>query len=295
MVARFLLALPLIAMTSSVSAGFLNIDFQNSTTATAGVTQTGFDSFTEVDGANPSGKTFSTSQGNVNLQVSGEDAAVGGFYTRDADLLSNSGAFTYADLYNDFIFKNSTTNQIDFVFLGLAHNQPYLVTFFSYDNSTAVGDGPTSHDISFTGFSGSAGTSALSYTSGVAPSTNNQYAVAAQFTTDGTGTLSIAASDVAFPRINGVELDIVIVPEPSSLAIASPLGMVLIFLRRRHSAGRACCPRPTIEIELANGLSEPAGLTTIPEGEWSCFNVSQAACFIDGRHAAARTSQRLQS
>ena len=185
----FLLALSFLATTPSVYAGFLNVDFQNSTTAVPGVTQTGFNSFTEVDGANPTGKTFSTTQGNINLQVSGEDTAVGGFFTRSTNLLTNSGSFTYADLYNDFIFKNSTTNQINFVFSGLAQNQQYQVTFFSYDNSTAMADGPTSHDITFTGIDGSTGTSAVSYTSGVPPLTNAQYAVTAQFTTDGTGTL----------------------------------------------------------------------------------------------------------
>ncbi len=240
MVNRCFSILVVLAMVSPAMAGFLNVDFQNTTISAAGVTQSGFSAFTEVDGANPSGKTFSTTEGSINLKVSGEDTAVGGFYTRNTFLLTNSGSFTYADLYNDFLFKNSTTNQIEFVLSGLAANKGYAVTFYSYDNSTdhnpmdPTYDGPASHSITFTGISGSGGSSSLSYTAGVAPpTTNSQYAVTAQFTSDSTGTLSIAGVDVAYVRINGLEIATVPVPEPSSLVLAITGVLAFIGIRRR--------------------------------------------------------------
>lgn len=212
-----------LSMSSSVAtaAAFLSVDLGNSQS----VVQAGFQSFNQHDAV---GKTYATSEGNIFVNVLGEQpAGEDGYFDRGP--IPDNGSFTYGDLYRDFAFDNDD-KQMDLILTGLSANTAYSLTLFSYDNGG-------SHSVSFAGISGSSGTGGpLNYTGGVVPTENYDpdNSITALFTTDGTGGLTVRASDTGDLRINGFEIATV-VPEPSSAAILL-LGLGAAAAQRRRRA-----------------------------------------------------------
>ena len=216
-----------LGMSSSVAtaAVFLSVDFESANGAfpAEGDTETGFQPFTQHNSA---GRTYVTSEGNIFVNVLGEQpAGDDGYFDRGP--VADNGSFTYGDLYRDFAFDNDN-KQMDLVLTGLSANTAYSLTLFSYDNGGA-------HSVSFGGISGTIGSAGpLNYSGGVEPTENYDpdNSITALFTTDSTGGLTVRASDTGDLRINGFEISTV-VPEPSSAAILL-LGLGAVGSQRRR-------------------------------------------------------------
>lgn len=113
------------------AAAFLSVDFESANGAfpAEGDTETGFQPFTQHNAA---GRTYSTSEGNIFVNVLGEQpAGDDGYFERGP--IADNGPFTFGDLYRDFAFDNDD-KQMDFILTGLGANTAYSVTWFSYDN-----------------------------------------------------------------------------------------------------------------------------------------------------------------
>ena len=216
-----------LSMGSSVAtaAVFLSVDFESANGAfpAEGDTETGFQPFTNHNAA---GRTYLTSEGNIFVNVLGEQpAGDDGYFDRGP--IADAGSFTYGDLYRDFAFNNNE-KRMDFTMSGLNANTAYSLTWFSYDNGGA-------HNVSFAGISGTSGSAGpLIYTGGVLPTQNYDpdNSITALFTTDGTGGLTVRATDTGDLRVNGFQIATV-VPEPSSAAILL-LGLGAVGSQRRR-------------------------------------------------------------
>ena len=180
---------------------FLSVDFENSQS----VTETGFQPFNQHDAA---GRTYSTSEGNIFVNVAGEQpAGEDGYFDRGP--IPDNGPFTYGDLYRDFAFNNNE-KQMVFTMSGLSANTAYSVTWFSYDTGG-------SHSVTFAGINGSGGTAGpLNFTGGVVPTENYDpdNSITALFTTNSSGALTVRATDIGTLTVNGFEIA---VPPPTNV------------------------------------------------------------------------------
>jgi hypothetical protein len=125
------------------STAYLSVDFQN----TADTTQTGFLQFSgAASQTGVTSETFSTVNGNVTVtvdaQIDSSDLG-GGYFDRGG--LTNSGAFTYASLYNSFTYNNSsatfstsatTSLSLTLSGPGISALTSYNLTFYTFDPDT---------------------------------------------------------------------------------------------------------------------------------------------------------------
>lgn len=230
----------MLTATSGALGQFLSVDFQHTTTSAPGVTQSGFSPFDETD-SNP--LTFTTSQGDVSVTIGSKDADLSGFFTRGG--LSNSGAFTFADLYNDFVFDNGSSGEDLTLSLsgpGIDADSDYLLTFFSFDPLSTQGD----HEVTISPTSGTTGDPLTILWSGSdVPTSNEEFAATGIFQSNGLGQLNFLLTDqfsgatqTAGIRLNGFQIAATAVPEPISLpvwilAAGVALGALRIVRRRR--------------------------------------------------------------
>ena len=167
---------------------------------------------------------------------------------------------------NSFTGDPAATIQIS----GLTAGAHYLVTFYTYDQSSTIEGGnplSTPFTTSFTGTGTTTGTGTVaSYVPGATPTANEAYTSTGTYTST-TGTLSILAqitSNNDFLRINGFTVSTV-TPEPSSFVLAG-LGAIglLVVIRRRHCAldrsgrppvCRPICPMKASAAAATGGLS----------------------------------------
>ncbi len=119
------------------AAPILAVDFQHSTNGSPGVTQAGFQAF-EQDVLNSTSdtRTFGTSEGNVDVTISGKYTPSDGLFVRGG--VTNGGGLTFADLYNDFAFDNTLNGdghnmQLTLSGVGISANTDYELTFYSYE------------------------------------------------------------------------------------------------------------------------------------------------------------------
>lgn len=225
----FPLVLVVLVVTSGVPAGaasILSVDFQHTTTSTAGVTQAGFQAFTN-NGTNSTSdtRTFATIAGNIDVTISGKESALDGMFNRGG--VSNAGSLTFADIYNDFAFNNinqpsGNTLSLTLSGVGIAPNTDYYLTFWSYDSLAGQGN----HSVAFNGVSGTSGSAApIVYTPGVAPTSNLQYATTGTFTSDGSGVLNIQLVDTITGTVTasttGIRLNGLEVSDPSLIIVSS--------------------------------------------------------------------------
>ncbi len=150
-------------------AALLSVDFQNSNNIgdpPGAVLESGFMNFdnTHVTGGGNASATY----GDITVELSGMDLSLfDGLFNRDPAIV-DVGSLTYADLYNEFAFNNNAGNDgpasmtLKLSGAGIAANQQYLLTFYSYDNHPTQG----SHSVDYTGISGTVGSAGpLTYTS----------------------------------------------------------------------------------------------------------------------------------
>jgi hypothetical protein len=165
------------------------------------------------------------------------DSSLQGFFYRGG--LTNSGSFTYANLYNDFVYTNGAPGldpTIHFSISGVTPNKLYALTFYSYDNvlNSALSETSTFTPIDNT----TGGTGMVTYAPGTVLTSNSEFSTTI-YVSSTTNTLDISASannQVEASdglRVNGFTLSDV--PEPSSLAALVGLAATgLILVARRH-------------------------------------------------------------
>lgn len=221
-----------VGLTASASdAALLSVDLDDSDGIT---TETDFQSF--AHDTDTSSGSVSQSVGAFTVTFSDLDTGGtnAGFTKRSS--LSDSGAFTYADLYNDFAFDKSGPFTVTIEGGSLAANTAYDLRLFAYDFHSAVYDAGTEVTMNYTPTSGTTGSAvAVTFTAGQTPVTNFEYSNVGTFTTNGSGQIifevSAGTNDKSGnPRtyLNGLT----IIPEPLSAGLLG-LGGLMLLLRRR--------------------------------------------------------------
>jgi hypothetical protein len=185
-----------------------------------------------------------------NNVTAGVQNAVGQIDDRDRTGPTDSGAFTYAQIYDDLIFAGATTGPtggLDLRISGgaLQPNTSYLVSLYSFDAGSNTGTQPRTANY-LDGNNGDALVTATSFNGTVLPTTNNQYRFTGTAMTDSTGALFIKGRNttgfetlgtspggvVIGVILNGFEINPVPEPATATLLVAGALGLT----RRRRRA-----------------------------------------------------------
>lgn len=223
------------ALASSAEAALLAVDFNGA----AGPTETGFSGFSAVNGdlgVSTISQTFgaytvslSTSGGTLNL------------FSRDRATPADSGAFTYGELYRDWISGAGTTGAgnppLTLSISGLSPATAYSITVYSCDSTIGTGNNGVGVDTpiieSFSDSTGVVGS--ISYWG--APSTNSQYALTIPSTLTSAGGMLTITGQVVESRnaqsraiFNGFELNLV--PEPATLSLLVGASGLMLLRRR---------------------------------------------------------------
>jgi hypothetical protein len=203
---------------AAISNAFLSVDFQPSL---AGATETGFQAY-----AGP--QSYSTTEGN--LAVSDN---TGQYFDRGVP--TDSGSFTYGELYRDFNYTNGAGAGINYVLSGTAIHPgiQYQITWYAYDFNAISG---TTVTFSPTALSNTAGsTGSVTYPAGGSgvPTSDNQYSFTGIWTATDNSLEITALADPGNPRVNGFE--IVALPEPSVGICALAGGIMFVCRRARRS------------------------------------------------------------
>lgn len=213
------------------AAPILLVDFDDRSGAGNSVispTQSGFSSFVQStnNATTPLTYSFGTSIGTLDVTVGGyqtTSGTTGGFLDRAAP--TNSGSFTYSNLYRDFLFTNTGGGTLTLAIKGVQPNTDYELTFWSSDvfaDPTNVFADVITNRIAATGTtSGAAGTITFDTTQNATSNLQHSFTGLFRSTTD---TLSFNLTDVTVTgltadvvRLNGFQLSAV--PEPSAVAI----------------------------------------------------------------------------
>lgn len=199
----------------------------NTTTST-------FDSFT-TDGSFTSGTTtISLTSDSGNLD------------SRNRDDISDSGAFTYGDLYEDFAFSRDAGSILTIEFSGLNANTGYVVTFFAFDRGGATPpDDTITNIVTHVTDGASSPTGQTTFNPTVLPTDNLQHGIVLTAVSNSSGVLTFDMSSTgrstnplsfAEPRLAG--LQIATIPEPSTYALLLAVAVAgcAVTRRRRHSS-----------------------------------------------------------
>ncbi len=222
----------LLIIEPAIAAPFLSVDIQQSA---SNPVETGFQALAEADFA---GKTYTTTEGDVTASISNYSNT-----GRTADFPPDSGAFTYGQLLEDYVFLINSTGRIHLTLSGpgIHANQDYQVTLYAYW-ANANTEGTATGDSTFFSFdpssdtTGSTGSVFIPDAPGQ-PTSNDQYAYTGVWRSD-TASLEIdaytlKAGNPRFAFINGFEISQA--PEPSvSLFAAGAVTLLLHRGRRAH-------------------------------------------------------------
>jgi hypothetical protein len=207
------------------------------------VTQSGF---TSVSGPVQDNSTPTASQAiapyTVTVTASPVQNNFQGFFYRGG--LTNSGSFTDANLYNDFVYTNgSAGSTIQLSISGVTPGKEYALTLYSYDHTLNSVSSETNTFAPTGNTTGGTGTVTYAVDPSTpntvdAPTYNSEFSTTI-YVSSTTNTLDILASannqgdGSDGLRINGFTLSDV--PEPGSLAALAGLGaMGLIALAKRR-------------------------------------------------------------
>jgi hypothetical protein len=254
----FMVGAALFSLSACVYANQLfPVDFQQN----GDTVQSGFNQFA---GAASSTGTTVESFGNYTVSVTPQVDSLdlgGGYFDRDQaggsfSPVVNSGAFTYANLYNSFAYNNSSASfassaptSITVVLsgVGIAPSTSYALTFYSFDSDAGRAFSSGTHGFSVGGVSGTTGsTSTLFWSDTSQPTSNNQDSISGIFTSDATGHLTFLVGDTYTGNLDsrsGVRLNALVLsdaaPEPGTL-LSGGIGLALLLFasirRRSHKA-----------------------------------------------------------
>lgn len=235
-----LAAAVLVSASVSQAQLLLGVDFG----VTNSAVETGYSGFGITSGtlAGPSTKSYTgisnlytTGTVAVTLAAGNTTTATGNLTARDRGTPStNSGTFTYSDIYRDFINPSAGGN-LTIGLTGLNANTQYTLTLYAYDNSNSRTMTYTDYT---TGSAGASGT--ITWTAGYtfgSTTSNDVFSTTLTLTSDATGSLVIrGTSNSGGAIINGLQLSAV--PEPSTVALCFvAAGIVVLRARRRNRCG----------------------------------------------------------
>jgi len=231
-----LVGLVSLALPYAARASLFAVDFQ----IAGDTTQPGFSQFlATASQPGPTTEAFGSYSVTMTAQVDALDLGGGDFDRNQSggifSPLVNSGAFTYANLYNSFAFNNSpatgasnATTSISIILsvAGIAANTPYLLTFYSFDSDAGRPATTGTHNFSAAGTSGTLGASGtLVWSDTARPTSNNADSITQAFTSDASGNLTFLISDTYTGNLDsrsGVRLNAIVLdtaPEPATFTL----------------------------------------------------------------------------
>jgi hypothetical protein len=212
---------------------FLNVDF-NTTTSPTELGPPAFSSFvisgtpvTEAVGYSTS-PTITSGETTITLSSSGTTLR-----SFDGHNPSDSGGFTFGELYRDYVTTSGQNAILQIQVSGLNPNTDYRFTFYAYNPLSSVGI--TNRFTNTTGGvqPSTSGTIIEDWTASI--SSNEQFALTMDAVADGSGVVTFAEAPLANPpyqtvRLNGLQIA---VPEPSVFALVIVGISGLLAVRRR--------------------------------------------------------------
>src|SRR3954462_9105665 len=210
------------ARVTVASAALLSVDFNDRSAGAGGgpsLTQGGFAGWkmSGTTAASSALETQAVGPFNVSLQAfddhqdensttTGIQDTVGQIDDRLRTTPTNSGAFTFADLYDDVIFAGTSTGPTGGMDLtvggGVLPNTQYLVSIYAFDSgSTPVPQPRTANWLD--GNNANALVAATSFSGGVLPTANDQYKFTGIAMTDATGQLLLRGRNTTANSANG--------------------------------------------------------------------------------------------
>jgi hypothetical protein len=215
----------------AADAAVLALDFNSRTSADPLDTQPGFTAFS----INDSGSTISGVQ--ITLSPAGTNTVLN---DRDRTFPGNSGAFTMSEVFDDFVFAQTTAGAytaatgMDISLARLLPATPYAVSLYAYDS-----DSPGVRTAAWTGNGASLFTTSFDGVYVFAPASDSTHRYDAVATTDAAGTLTLSGRWVGgSPGVFADALVLNVVPEPAgAIALSSLAALMLLKRNRRPAAG----------------------------------------------------------
>jgi hypothetical protein len=246
------------------AATLLSVDFNDRTAGTGGGvtnTQAGFSSWKMSGTTAASSALESQAAGayNVTLQAFDdgldENNVTTGIQNTTAQIddrlrttPANSGAFTFADLYDDVIFAGTSagpTGGLDMTVSGgaLLPNSQYVVSIYAFDSGSTPAPQPRTANW-LDGNNADALVLATSFNGATLPTANDQYKFTGVAMTDAAGKLLLHARNTTpYATAGGATIGVIVngfeigeVPEPTSIALLVAGAAILnsIGLRKRR-------------------------------------------------------------
>jgi hypothetical protein len=238
-----ILAVAVVAVAGSLvqAAPILSVDFNGRPfgTGALGPTHPDFQTFDIPDNnalGNPSTTISKSFTSSLSTTVGVTVTAYNGTLLQGRDRPGNTvnaGAFTYANLYRDFIFSNpGNTVGMDLILTGLTPGGSYELRVYSYDDSTSAAETAPS-TVRWTVTAGTGGFGEISFQrNNVDPTSNDQYSVLIPVLADSAGGITLRSSRSAgtgnVQVLNGFHLsEGAPIPEPAMLGLLVPAGLLL--------------------------------------------------------------------
>ena len=173
---------------------FLRVDFNHNNAGIVSPTQSGYQSFDTLDPLVASSASYPVTDleaapsGSVTVKLSSgtQSTSNGPAVAVNRANPSNSGAFTFGPLYQDFV-KDPASSGLWLRISGLRGDYQYNLTFYCYDYGIAGTSTVAIANKQAAGTTG--GSSSITYTGGTTPTGNAQYATTVTVTTKPDGTL----------------------------------------------------------------------------------------------------------
>ena len=193
------------------------------------LTQDGFQSFSlpfKINAATDVTNPYGSYSVRIQIPAAGNIDNYSGGYSR-----ALADTVPLYKLYRDVAFSNHVADAITVTVTGLAASTAYNVKLYSYDYFNS----PTSTTDTFTPTGGTTGSSqSVTFVPNVVPTTEDSYAVVANWTSNNSGALAFTTTGTVFgPRLNGFTISSI--PEPSTLVLLATglIGLLCYAWRKR--------------------------------------------------------------